>query len=175
VAVSLSSYDQTTAGAAVVTRVLPDRRRGVATAGSRAAPSGGGGPRRELVEFLDRFADAFARADLAAVAACHVTPVLFVTEWDSTVFSSAREVAEGFRQVVDDHRARGVVSLSHRIETVSTAAPRIIEVGVRWTFHDGEGRPLRHDRYRYLLRRVDDQGLLINVVVVLGGSPVAPT
>ncbi|MFC5137245.1 nuclear transport factor 2 family protein [Actinomycetospora rhizophila] len=163
-----------------MTRVLPDRRggerdatrRGASSTGSTAAPLGGAGPRRELTELLDRYADAFARADLAAVAACHVTPVLFVTEWDSTVFSSAREVAEGFRRVVDDHRARRFVTLTHRIETVS-AASRIVEVGVRWTFHDGQGRPLRHDRYRYVLRRVDDRGLLINAVVVLGGSPVA--
>jgi len=164
----------------VVTRALPDQgsgerdaaRRDAPTAGPKTAPSSGAGPRRYLAEFLDRFADAFARADLAAIAACHVTPVLFVTEWDSTIFSSAREVAEGFRPVVDDHRSRGFVSLSHRVETASTAASRIIEVGVRWTFHDAEGRPLLHDRYRYLLRRVDDQGLLINAVVVLGGSPV---
>ena len=178
---SLSWHDEKTVGVEAVTRALPDqgsgerdavRLRDASTAGTTTVPSDGAGPRRALAEFLDRFADAFARGDLAAIAACHVTPVLFVTEWDSTIFSSAREVAEGFRQVVDDHRSRGFVSLSHRVETASTAASRLVEVGVRWTFHDAEGRPLLHDRYRYLLRRVDEQGLLINVVVVLGGSPV---
>lgn len=163
-----------------MTRALPDQgsgerdaaREDASTAGATTAPSTSVGPRRDLSEFLDRFADGFARADLAAIAACHVTPVLFMTEWDSTILSSAREVAEGFRQVVDDHQSRGFVSLTYRVETMSTAATRILEVGVRWTFHDAGGRPLLHDRYRYLLRRVDDQGLLINAVVVLGGSPV---
>ena len=135
---SLSSHDQTTVGVEAVTRALPDQGSGerdaacehASTAGAKTAPSTSVGPRRDVAEFLDRFADGFARADLAAIAACHVTPVLFMT------------------------------------------LTRIIEVGVRWTFHDAGGRPLLHDRYRYLLRRVDDQGLLINAVVVLGGSPV---
>lgn len=168
-----------------MTRALPAKRTGERDGARRGPSTGtpepvrgtvtgiGAGTRRDLVEFLDRFADAFARGDLAAVAACHVTPVLFVTEWDATTFGSAREVAEGFRPVVDEHRRRGFVSLSYRVEMVSTPASRIIEVGVRWTLHDAEERPLRHDRYRYLLRRVDDEGLQINAVVVLGGAPVA--
>jgi hypothetical protein len=64
------------------------------------------------------------------------------------------------------------VSLTHRVETVFKPAPRILEVGVRWTFHDEAGQALLQDRYRYLLRRIDDQGLRINAVVVLGGSSV---
>jgi hypothetical protein len=160
-----------------MTRALPGRRAG-GRDGARRAPSVGApasvvaGPRRDLARFLERFTDAFARGDLIALAACHVTPVLFLTEWDATTFSSAREVAEGFRQVVDEHRRRGLVSPSYLVETVSTPASRIVEVGVRWTFHDAQGRAVLHDRYRYLLRRIDDEGLLINAVVVLGGSSV---
>lgn len=158
-----------------MTRAMPGRRTGERDA--RRTPSPGApksvvaGARREIAGFLERFADAFAQGDLTALAACHTTPVLFVTEWDSAAFTSAREIADGFRQVVEEHRRRGLLSPSYLVETVSTPAPRIVEVGVRWTFHDAEGRPVLHDRYRYLLRRVDES-LLINVVVVLGGTPV---
>lgn len=161
-----------------MTRALPDRRTDAREGARRAPPNAtpgtatGAGPRRALADFLGRLADAFAEGDLTALAGCHVTPVLFVTEWDSTIFSSAREVAEGFRGVVDEHRRRGLQSPSYRVETMSTPASRIVEVGVRWTFHDAEGRPVLHDRYRYVLRRVDGKGLLITAVVVLGGSPV---
>jgi hypothetical protein len=126
----------------------------------------------ELGQFLDRFAEAFAKGDVEALTGCYVTPVLFVTEWDSTTFDSAREIAEGFRHVVAENQDRGLVSLSYRVESVSKPAPRIVEVGVRWTFHDTAGRALLHDRYRYLVRRVADEGLRINAVVVLGGSTV---
>ena len=174
-------HDEKTVGVEAVTRALPDqgsgerdavRLRDASTAGTTTVPSDGAGPRRALAEFLDRFADAFARGDLAAIAACHVTPVLFVTEWDSTIFSSAREVAEGFRQVVDDHRSRGFVSLSHRVETASTAASRLVEVGVQVDLPRRGGASPAPRPVPVLLRRVDEQGLLINAVVVLGGSPV---
>jgi hypothetical protein len=128
--------------------------------------------RAQLGAFFDRFADAFAGGDLPALVGCHVTPVLFVTEWDSTTLGSAHEIAEGYRHVVSEHRSRGLVSLSHRIETVSKPAPRLVEVGIRWTFNDSAGYAMLHDRYRYLLRLVDDEGLQINVVVVLGGASV---
>jgi ketosteroid isomerase-like protein len=128
--------------------------------------------RAELGQFLDQFAEAFAKGDLAALAGCYVTPVLFVTEWDSMTFDSAREIAEGFRHVIAENQSRGLVSLSYRVDSVSKPAPRIVELGVRWTFHDAAGRALLQDRYRYLLRRSADEGLHINAVVVLGGSPV---
>ncbi|GAA4910143.1 hypothetical protein EV188_10178 [Actinomycetospora succinea] len=165
-----------------MTRALPDRRtgprdgvgRGPSADTARALRRVEPGRRRELVQFLARLGDAFAAGDLTAIAACHVPPLLYVTEWGSAVFTSTREVAEGFRQVVDDHRRRGLVSPTSVVETVSTPAARIVEIGVRWTFHDAEGRALLHDRYRYLLRRVDGEGLLINAVIVLGGRSVAP-
>jgi hypothetical protein len=128
--------------------------------------------RAELGAFFDRFAEAFAGGDLPALVGCHVIPVLFVTEWDSTTLDSAHEIAEGFRNVVSEHRSRGLVSLSSRIETVSKPAPRLVEVGIRWTFNDSTGHAMLHDRYRYLLRLVDDEGLHITVVVVLGGTAV---
>jgi ketosteroid isomerase-like protein len=164
-----------------MTRALPGPRAGERDDARRGSPTGTARPpakgvdattRAELDEFLDRFAGAFAKGDLAALAGCYVTPVLFVTEWDSATFDSARELAEGFRHVVAEHRDRGMVSLSHRVETVFKPAPRILEIGVRWTFHDDAGQALLQDRYRYLLRRVDDGGLRIAVVVVLGGSAV---
>jgi hypothetical protein len=163
-----------------MTRALPDRRSG-GPEGARRGPSSGNArttesveaaTRAELTEFLDRFAQAFASGDLEAIAACHVAPVLFVTEWDSTTFGSPREIAEGFREIVAEHQRRGLVSLSHRVETLSSPASRIVEVGVQWTFHNADGRPLLHDRYRYLLRRIGDEGLFINAVMGLGGSPV---
>ena len=128
--------------------------------------------RAQVGAFFDRFAEAFACGDLPALVGCHVTPVLFVTEWDSTTLDSAHAIAEGFRHVVSEHRSRGLVSLSYRIETISKPAPRLIEVGIRWTFNDSAGQAMLHDRYRYLLRLVDDEGLRINVVVVLGGAAV---
>jgi hypothetical protein len=163
-----------------MTRALPDKRSGERD-GARRGPSTGTSAtaegveartRAELGRFLDRFAEAFAHGDLEAIAGCHVTPVLFVTEWDSATYDSARGIAEGFRDVVADHQRRGLVSLSHRVEAVSSPASRIVEVGVRWTHHDAEGLALVHDRYRYLLRRVEDEGLRINAVIALGGSPV---
>ncbi|GAA4788582.1 hypothetical protein GCM10023200_23910 [Actinomycetospora chlora] len=160
-----------------MTRALPGPRPREREAARRAPSSAGSGPgagtRRDVAAFLERYADALLRGDLEAIAACHVTPVLFVTEWDSTVLATSRQVVEGFRGVVEEHRRRGYVALSHRVETVSTAASRLVEVAVRWTFHDADGRAVLHDRYRYLLRRVDDRGLLINAVVVLGGSTAA--
>lgn len=163
-----------------MTRALPGRRAGERDDARRGPSSGPAGPsktvdattRAELEQFLDQFAGAFAKGDVTALAGCYVMPVLFVSEWDSATFDSARELAEGFRHVVADHRDRGMVSLAHRVETVFKPAPRILEVGVRWTFHDEAGQALLQDRYRYLLRRVDDQGLRINAVVVLGGSSV---
>jgi hypothetical protein len=153
------------------TSVRDDARRGPSTGGSRPSTGVDATMRAELAAFLDRFADAFVTGDLAALVGCYVTPVLFVTEWSSTTFDSARAITEGFRHVVAEHRDRGLVSLTHRVETVSRPAPRIVEVGVRWTFHDADGRALMHDRYRYLMRR-DDEGLHITAVVVLGGSSV---
>ncbi|HSK57428.1 MAG TPA: hypothetical protein VK935_00100 [Actinomycetospora sp.] len=166
-----------------MTRALPGRRAGERDEARQGPPAGTARPakgvdattRAELDQFLDRFADAFAQGDLAALADCYVTPVLFMTEWDSATFDSARELAEGFRHVVAEHRDRGMVSLSHQVETVFKPAPRIVEVGVRWTFNDEAGQALLQDRYRYLLRRVDDGGLRITVVVVLGGSAVPST
>lgn len=163
-----------------MTRALPGRRTGEQDDARQGPSAGAARPsksvdattRAELEQFLDQFAGAFAQGDLAALAACYVTPVLFVTEWDAATFDSARELAEGFRHVVAEHRDRGMVSLSYRVETVFKPAPRIVEVGVRWTFHDAEGQGLLQDRYRYLLRRIDDEGLRINAVVVLGGSSV---
>ena len=163
-----------------MTRALPGRRTGERDNARRGPSNGNGRPsktvdattRAELEQFLDQFAEVFAQGDLAALAGHYVTPVLFVTEWDAATFDSTRELAEGFRHVVAEHRDRGMVSLSYRVETVFKPAPRIIEVGVRWTFHDAEGQALLQDRYRYLLRRVDDEGLRINAVVVLGGSSV---
>jgi ketosteroid isomerase-like protein len=163
-----------------MTRALPGRRTDARDDARRAPSAGPERPsktvdattRAELEQFLDQFAGAFAKGDLAALAGCYVTPVLFVSEWDSATFDSTRELAEGFRHVVADHRDRGMVSLAHRVETVFKPAPRIIEVGVRWTFHDEDGQALLQDRYRYLLRRIDDEGLRINAVVVLGGSSV---
>ncbi|WP_433782694.1 hypothetical protein ACQPX6_22850 [Actinomycetospora sp. CA-101289] len=163
-----------------MTRALPDRRAGERDGAGGGPSAGAAAPtksvdattRAELGEFLDRFAAAFAQGDLATLAGCYVTPVLFLTEWDAATFDSTRELAEGFRHVVAEHRDRGMVSLSYRVETVVKPAPRIVEVGVRWTFHDAEGQALLQDRYRYLLRRVDDEGLRINAVVVLGGSSV---
>ena len=164
-----------------MTQALPGRRTGERDGARRGPPTTGSGPaksvdattRAELGAFLDRFAEAFAGGDLEALADHHVVPVLFVTEWDSTTFATPREIVEGFRHVVSEHRERGVVSLSYRVESVSKPAPRLVEVGVRWTFQDAAGRALLHDRYRYLLRRVADEGLHITAVVALGGVSVS--
>jgi hypothetical protein len=163
-----------------MTRASPARRTGERDGPPRGHPvespeitkSVDATTRAQLGAFFDRFAAAFVGGDLLALAGCYVTPVMFVTEWDSTTLDSAHAIAEGFRHVVSEHRSRGVVSLSHRIETLSKPAPRLVEVGIRWTFNDSAGHAMLHDRYRYLLRLVDDEGLRINVVVVLGGAAV---
>jgi len=151
------------------TRTMPDP--------ARRRPPGSPEPvdvqdRRELSGFLDRFARAFADGDLAAIADLHATPVLVVTEEEATTFDTTTEIADGFRSVVAEHRRRGLVSNSYRVEALKTLTPALHEVSVRWTYHDENGRPRFHDSYRYLLRRVPGQGLRIGVVMVLGG-PVA--
>lgn len=124
----------------------------------------------DVQTFLERFARAFSRSDLAEIARCHTLPALVLTDTSSSLFESTTAIAEGFRDVVAEHRRQNLVSTVFRLEAVKALSDHLTEITVRWTYRDDRGRPRFHQRCRYVLRHDPEAGFRVQTVIVLGDA-----
>ena len=122
-------------------------------------------PQHDVSAFLDRYADALARGDLPAVAACYALPALVVGDAATIPVSEPAQVEAAFAGAAEAYRAQGLVRLQPELRAVDRLTGALTLVDVGWAYLDDAGRELLHSSYRYLLRRADTGQLAIQVVV----------
>jgi ketosteroid isomerase-like protein len=122
-------------------------------------------PHDEVAAFLDRYADALARGDLPAVAACYALPGLVVGDGATVPVSEPAQVEAAFAGAAEAYRAQGLVGLRPQLRAVDRLTGALTLVDVGWAYLDEAGRERQHTSYRYLLRRADGGQLGIQVVV----------
>ena len=122
-------------------------------------------PRSEIVDFLDRYAEALTAGDLPGIAACYVLPGLVVGEAATIPVAEAGQVEAAFAGAAEAYRAKGLVGIRHELRALDPLTPALTLADVRWSYLDEAGEARQHTSYRYLLRRSGPGQLGIQVVV----------
>ena len=122
-------------------------------------------PRSEIVDFLDRYAEALTAGDLPGIAACYVLPGLVVGEAATIPVAEAGQVEAAFAGAAEAYQAKGLVGIRHELRALDPLTPALTLADVRWSYLDEAGEARQHTSYRYLLRRSGPGQLGIQVVV----------
>jgi hypothetical protein len=125
----------------------------------------------EVAGFLKRYATALAGGDLAGIAACYALPALVLGDGAAIPVAEAGQVEAAFAGAAEAYRAQGLVGVRPELRGVDRLTATLTMVDVRWAYLDEGGEARRHSAYRYLLRRAEDGGLGIQVVVDTAPSP----
>jgi ketosteroid isomerase-like protein len=122
-------------------------------------------PPSEITAFLDRYAQALAAGDLAAIAACYALPALVVGDSGAIPVAEAAQVEAAFAGAADAYRAKGLVGIRPELRAADPLTATLTLADVRWAYLDEAGQAGQHTSYRYLLRRSGPGQLGIQVVV----------
>lgn len=117
-----------------------------------------------LADFFDRYGLALTTGDLPAIAGCYALPGLVVADTYSFSFTSPAAVALSFVGAAPDYQERELVAAHAAIEDVQPMSALLTMVAVEWEFLDSQGRSVRGERYRYLLRATDDGPVICTVL-----------
>ncbi|MFG3704518.1 hypothetical protein ACGF7U_07240 [Micromonospora sp. NPDC047670] len=117
-----------------------------------------------LADFFDRYGLALTTGDLPAIAGCYALPGLVVADTYSFSFTSPAAVALSFVGAAPDYQERELVAAHAAIEDVQPMSALLTMVAVEWEFLDSQGRAVRGERYRYLLRATDDGPVICTVL-----------
>ena len=111
--------------------------------------------RETLRSFLDRYADAFSRLDVEALADMYATPCLFVGSGQTAAFQTAGELLRHLGAVAEDRAAEGIrTTVPTRVQTLADGGGQTA-VLVSWLVERGSQTPLRF-RSLYHLVHADD-------------------
>jgi len=117
-----------------------------------------------LADFFDRYGVALTTGDVPAIAGCYALPGLVVADTYSFSFTSPVAVALSFVGAAPDYQERQLVAAHAAIEDVQPVSALLTLVAVEWEFLDSQGRAVRGERYRYLLRNTDDGPAICTVL-----------
>lgn len=127
-----------------------------------------------LTRFFQRYGTALATGDLPGIAHCYAYPSLAVADAASVVIESQEAVQAAFQGAAEGYRAQGLVAAVASFERTDHLSDALCEVTIRWSYRDDSGSERQSERYRYLIRRQDDEWS-ISVVTALPASGASAT
>lgn len=86
----------------------------------------------DVGQFFSRYAAAFEQYDAPAIAACYITPCLFVRDGVTEALDSSDAVAESVHALLDLHRAWDVQTARPASVSTLETGPRHAVVRVDW-------------------------------------------
>ncbi|QUH02834.1 hypothetical protein HUO13_20265 [Saccharopolyspora erythraea] len=119
-----------------------------------------------LTDFFADYGQALSDGDAATIAGCYRVPALVLSDAGSVAISAAEEIEAYFDGHAEQHRARGLVTAQPSVRGHWPLTGQLVTVDVVWSYLDAEGTTRQREAYRYLLRVTEDEGPLIQVVVV---------
>jgi len=100
-------------------------------------------------QFFDLYAAALTGGDLDTLAQCYSYPSIVVTDDDSLVIDTPKQVVAAFAGARATDAATAATATISALESPSVS---LAWVTVQWSYSTPDGAPVSADAYRYLLR-----------------------
>jgi hypothetical protein len=124
--------------------------------------------RPDIAKFFARYGAALSSGDLPGIVSCFDPPTVIVDEAATTLMIDHRQLHDYFMGIEERYRALGAFTASAKVRDIEQLASALWLVDVCWDSFDESGAPapVNVETYKYLLRAVQPEELLIVAAVL---------